>query len=195
MAVGSSRPPRPEGARDPQGRHRRRARRQGCRQARQGRAGHPPDRERVRRSASRASAAASTAGGAAVVVEGLNIAKRHTKPRQSAGRTDRRAEGPAGRHPRDRPCRSPVGKVMVVCPSCDQPTRIGTRHARRRPSRPRLPPLRRAAGGEGMMPATATSATRPRSCPALPEAVRVRATRCRCRGSRRSSSTSAWARP
>ncbi len=27
--------------------------------------------------------------GIAVVVEGLNIAKRHTKPRQSAGRTDR----------------------------------------------------------------------------------------------------------
>ncbi|HMJ86364.1 MAG TPA: KOW motif-containing protein, partial [Vicinamibacterales bacterium] len=31
----------------------------------------------------------SSAGGVSVVVEGLNIAKRHTKPRQSAGTTDR----------------------------------------------------------------------------------------------------------
>ena len=31
----------------------------------------------------------SSAGGVKVVVEGVNIAKRHTKPRQSAGATDR----------------------------------------------------------------------------------------------------------
>jgi large subunit ribosomal protein L24 len=59
-----------------------------------------------------------------VVVEGLNIAKRHTKPRQSAGRTDRVPKIQQGgildiAMPLD------VSKVMVVCPSCDTPTRIG----------------------------------------------------------------------
>jgi large subunit ribosomal protein L24 len=59
-----------------------------------------------------------------VVVEGLNIAKRHTKPRQSAGRTDRVPKIQQGgildiAMPLD------VSKVMLVCPSCDTPTRIG----------------------------------------------------------------------
>ena len=62
--------------------------------------------------------------GIAVVVEGLNIAKRHTKPRQSAGRTDRVPKIQQGgiieiAMPLD------VSKVMLVCPSCDLPTRIG----------------------------------------------------------------------
>ena len=47
--------------------------------------------------------AASPAGGVKVVVEGLNIAKRHTKPRQSPGHERPDAEDPAGRHPRARP--------------------------------------------------------------------------------------------
>ena len=59
-----------------------------------------------------------------VVVEGLNIAKRHTKPRQSAGRTDRVPKIQQGgildlAKPLD------VSKVMLVCPKCDLPTRIG----------------------------------------------------------------------
>ncbi len=59
-----------------------------------------------------------------VVVEGLNIAKRHTKPRQSAGRTDRVPKIQQGgildiAMPLD------VSKVQVVCPNCDTPTRIG----------------------------------------------------------------------
>ena len=62
--------------------------------------------------------------GTSVVVEGLNIAKRHTKPRQSAGRTDRVPKVLQGgileiAMPLD------VSKVMLVCPSCDLPTRIG----------------------------------------------------------------------
>ena len=61
--------------------------------------------------------------GTAVVVGGLNIAKRHTKPRQSAGRTDRVPKVQQGgileiAMPLD------VSKVMLVCPSCDRPTRI-----------------------------------------------------------------------
>jgi large subunit ribosomal protein L24 len=59
-----------------------------------------------------------------VVVEGLNIAKRHTKPRQSAGRTDR---VPKIQHGGILDIAMPldVSKVMVVCPNCDTPTRIG----------------------------------------------------------------------
>ena len=102
MAVRDRHAAQPQGARDPQGRHGRRARRQGRRQARHGRAGHPPRRPApsAARSVFRRG---SPAGGVSVVVEGLNIAKRHTKPRQSAEPDDRDAQDPAGRHPRDRP--------------------------------------------------------------------------------------------
>ena len=68
----------------------------------------------------------SSAGGVSVVVEGLNIAKRHTKPRQSAGTTDRVPKMQQGgildiNHP------VPIAKVMLVCSSCGKPTRIGHR--------------------------------------------------------------------
>jgi large subunit ribosomal protein L24 len=62
--------------------------------------------------------------GTAVVVEGLNVAKRHTKPRQSAGRTDRVPKIQQGGI-LDIPMPLDVSKVMIVCPSCDKPTRIG----------------------------------------------------------------------
>ena len=65
----------------------------------------------------------STSGGVSVVVEGLNIAKRHTKPRQSSSSTDRMPKIQQGgileiAQP------IPIGKVMVVCSSCGKPTRI-----------------------------------------------------------------------
>ena len=58
-----------------------------------------------------------------VVVEGLNIAKRHTKPRQTQGRTDRAPKIQQGgildiAQPLD------VSKVMLVCPNCKEPTRV-----------------------------------------------------------------------
>ena len=58
-----------------------------------------------------------------VIVEGLNIAKRHTKPRQTQGRTDRAPKVQQGgildlAQPLD------VSKVMLVCPSCKEPTRV-----------------------------------------------------------------------
>jgi large subunit ribosomal protein L24 len=58
-----------------------------------------------------------------VVVEGLNIAKRHTKPRQTQGRTDRAPKVQQGgildiAQPMD------ISKVMLVCPSCKEPTRV-----------------------------------------------------------------------
>jgi large subunit ribosomal protein L24 len=66
------------------------------------------------------------AGGVSVVVEGLNIAKRHTKPRQTTSSTDRMPKIQQGgileiAQP------IPIGKVMVVCGRCGKPTRIGHR--------------------------------------------------------------------
>ncbi len=66
----------------------------------------------------------SSAGGVRIVVEGINIAKRHTKPRQGS-------TSGIGGVPRIEPggilevaLPMPVAKVMVVCGSCDKPTRI-----------------------------------------------------------------------
>ena len=64
--------------------------------------------------------------GAAVVVEGVNIAKRSTKPRTSAGRNDRQPRVQQGGI-LDIPMPLNISNVMIVCPSCSRPTRI--RHA------------------------------------------------------------------
>ena len=58
-----------------------------------------------------------------VIVENLNIAKRHTKPRQTTGRTDRMPKVQQGgiidvAQPMS------ISKVMLVCPKCGQPTRV-----------------------------------------------------------------------
>jgi large subunit ribosomal protein L24 len=66
----------------------------------------------------------SSAGGVSVVVEGLNIAKRHTKPRQSAGTNDRVPKMQQGGI-LDIAQPIPVSKVMLVCTNCGKPTRIG----------------------------------------------------------------------
>jgi large subunit ribosomal protein L24 len=66
----------------------------------------------------------SGAGGVTVVVEGLNIAKRHTKPRQTSSSSDRMPKMQQGGI-MDIAQPMPIGKVMVVCPSCHTPTRIG----------------------------------------------------------------------
>ncbi|MHB8890553.1 MAG: 50S ribosomal protein L24 [Candidatus Limnocylindrales bacterium] len=69
----------------------------------------------------------SLKGGVSVVVEGLNIARKHTKPRQ-------RSQGGPGSMPTvdpggilDRAMPLPVSRVMVVCGHCDRPTRVGHR--------------------------------------------------------------------
>ena len=83
----------------------------------------------IRRTASQAALRATFRRGTntsatTVVVEGLNVAKRHTKPRQSAGRTDRVPKIQQGGI-LDIPMPLDVSKVMLVCPNCDTPTRIG----------------------------------------------------------------------
>ena len=61
--------------------------------------------------------------GMAVVVEGLNIAKRHTKPRARQGRNDRQPRVQQGGILE---IAQPIhaSKVMIVCPSCGKPTRV-----------------------------------------------------------------------
>jgi large subunit ribosomal protein L24 len=69
----------------------------------------------------------SLKGGVSVVVDGLNIARKHTKPRQ-------RSQGGPGSMPTvdpggilDHAMPLPISRVMVVCNHCDRPTRIGHR--------------------------------------------------------------------
>jgi large subunit ribosomal protein L24 len=60
-----------------------------------------------------------------VIVENLNLAKRHTKPRPIRDST---RMGGANIIPGgiiDKPMPLDVSNVMVVCPTCQQPTRVG----------------------------------------------------------------------
>ncbi len=89
--------------------------------------------ERVIRASAAPSAARSVfrrgsgAGGVKVVVEGVNIAKRHTKPRPPSASSMTTGRVPASQHGGilDIAQPLPISKVMLVCPNCDKPTRIG----------------------------------------------------------------------
>ncbi len=61
--------------------------------------------------------------GVAVIVEGLNIAKKHTKPRPKQGRTDRQPRIQQGGI-LEVPQPILASKVMVLCPHCGEATRI-----------------------------------------------------------------------
>ena len=60
-----------------------------------------------------------------VVVENLNLATRHQKPRpiRDANRMGGTQMAPGGRI--ERATAVPVGNVMLVCPTCKRPTRVG----------------------------------------------------------------------
>jgi large subunit ribosomal protein L24 len=60
-----------------------------------------------------------------VMVENLNLATRHQKPRpmRDASRMGGAQMTPGGRV--EKPTLVPVGNVMVVCPTCKLPSRIG----------------------------------------------------------------------
>jgi large subunit ribosomal protein L24 len=62
-----------------------------------------------------------------VIVENINIVKRHTKPRpmQNTSRMGGATMTPGGVI--EKPAPMPVGSVMVVCPVCKRPTRVGVR--------------------------------------------------------------------
>ena len=60
-----------------------------------------------------------------VIVENLNVSKRHTRPRpiKDASRMGGTQIVPGGII--DKPAPLPVANVMVVCPVCNTPTRVG----------------------------------------------------------------------
>jgi len=60
-----------------------------------------------------------------VIVENLNVVKRHTKPRpvKNTSRMGGPQVEPGGVITKPAPL--PVGNVMVVCPVCNRPTRVG----------------------------------------------------------------------
>ena len=60
-----------------------------------------------------------------VVVENLNVVKRHTRPRpmRDANRMGGTQMIPGGVI--EKPAPVPVAKVMLVCPTCNRPTRVG----------------------------------------------------------------------
>ena len=62
-----------------------------------------------------------------VIVENLNVAKRHQKPRpmRDASRMGGTQMAPGGII--DRPAAVSVSNVMLVCPTCKLPTRVGYR--------------------------------------------------------------------
>jgi large subunit ribosomal protein L24 len=61
-----------------------------------------------------------------VVVENINVVKRHRRPRpiQNSSAIGGAAKVPGGII--DLPAPLPVSNVMVVCPMCGKPTRVGT---------------------------------------------------------------------
>ena len=60
-----------------------------------------------------------------VVVENLNVVTRHQKPQpmRQASRMGGAQMTPGGRI--ERPSAVPIGNVMLVCPTCKLPTRVG----------------------------------------------------------------------
>jgi large subunit ribosomal protein L24 len=60
-----------------------------------------------------------------VTIENLNVATRHQKPQviRDANRMGSQQMSPGGRI--EKPMAVPVGNVMIICPTCKLPTRIG----------------------------------------------------------------------
>ena len=61
-----------------------------------------------------------------VIVENLNVVKRHTRPKpiKDSGRMGGQQILPGGVI--DKPAPLPIDNVMLVCPVCQRPTRVGT---------------------------------------------------------------------
>jgi large subunit ribosomal protein L24 len=59
-----------------------------------------------------------------VIVENINVVKRHTRPKpiRDSSRMGAQQIAPGGVI--DKPAPMPVSNVMVVCPTCNRPTRI-----------------------------------------------------------------------
>jgi large subunit ribosomal protein L24 len=60
-----------------------------------------------------------------VVVENLNLVKRHTRPRPLANASRMGGQQMSEGGIISRPTPLPVSRVMLVCPTCKRPTRVG----------------------------------------------------------------------
>ena len=60
-----------------------------------------------------------------VVVENLNVVKRHTRPRPIQQRSGMGSVAMTPGGVVEKPAPLPVSNVMVVCPVCKRPTRVG----------------------------------------------------------------------
>jgi large subunit ribosomal protein L24 len=85
-----------------------------------------------------------------VIVENLNVSKRHTKPKpiRDSSRMGGAQIVPGGIM--DRPAPVPVSNVMVVCPVCGNPTRVGIAEREAKGSIVRVRVCKREGCGEGL---------------------------------------------
>ena len=85
-----------------------------------------------------------------VIVENLNVAKRHTKPRpiRDSSRMGGAQIVPGGIM--ERPAPVPVSNVMVVCPVCGNPTRVGIAEREAKGGTVRVRVCKREGCGEGL---------------------------------------------
>lgn len=83
-----------------------------------------------------------------VIVENLNVVKRHTRPRpmKDASRMGGTTMQPGGVI--EKPAPLPVSNVMVVCPTCNLPTRVGYAFKELKGERVKVRVCKRADCGE-----------------------------------------------
>ena len=83
-----------------------------------------------------------------MIVENLNIVKRHTKPKpiKDSSRMGGQQITPGGVIEKASPLAS--SKVMVVCPTCRRPTRVGTIFKEIKGERVKIRVCKRADCGE-----------------------------------------------
>jgi large subunit ribosomal protein L24 len=83
-----------------------------------------------------------------VIVENLNIVKRHTKPKpiKDSSRMGGPSIQPGGVI--DKPAPVDVSNVMIVCPACGRPTRVGVQFKEIKGKQVRIRVCRRADCGE-----------------------------------------------
>ncbi len=83
-----------------------------------------------------------------IVVENLNVIKRHTKPRpiKDANRMGGTTIMPGGII--EKPAPMPVSNVMLVCPTCSRPTRVGFTFRELKGERVKIRVCKRADCGE-----------------------------------------------
>jgi large subunit ribosomal protein L24 len=83
-----------------------------------------------------------------VIVENLNVVKRHTRPKpvKDSSRMGGPSIIPGGVIEKAAPL--PVGNVMVVCPVCNRPTRVGMTLKEIRGEQTRIRTCRRADCGQ-----------------------------------------------